>query len=807
MDEDYIQDIVSKMEESYSSSKSWDEFVAKTAEMADRAKSAMARERLQKKQEILKLRKSIDNDIENFQSGALSVKKSILNDMESRSANAIGNTAKSIHNNIFTPARQKLKNTDLLDVAESGKLDVEIEIAMTHLNNKLEVPKSVPKEAIEIAKVYNEINKARLLYQKDAGIIIDERADFTDTRSYDVDAVYKAGHKEFAKDILANMDEAGLKHTFKNKWEDRKFIADYLKNAWEKITSLERGDYSVDEGAFKKKFSELGSSQARSIQLKPGGNVAIMKKYGNGKSLFHSLYDNSYRDAKKAAAASKYGMNPEKFIKNKIKIVRSLLETEARENPSEKLQKEIKSLVGLEEKAVAAIRTSLGRNRNSPIRGMAENVVNGGKSLSMMISLGKVALSAVPDIATSVSFYASTTGRPYFQAAFDNLRQSMKALNSKQKLELADSFRIFQENVVGSMAAKAGVDEVAQPGALKTASTLFMKSTGLPWWDKWRKTSIAATGSNWVAKNIDNSFDDLNPRLKYSLGLFEINKQDFEFLKNGVFENGKDKYVGVDVLNDLPDELYAKHYGVKDGGFAKRELTKKFSNYLNEFSELGTPTPGSRQKRLLRANMKEDSAWGLFFSLATQWKDHPTTIATEVIPRIANADPTKHGLYGLQKYDMKSMGHFTLGMTAFGYVGVVLNDLARNEEPSDPFNIDTITQSFLRGGSGGLVGDYLLSDYDNNYRNIAQDLLGPTAGKLVDASKIWSAVRNGEGEKAYKKAVKTISKNMPLQNHLLFGPVVKDMLLDNWIETTDPGYKKRAQRRRAKQGKEKFVDF
>lgn len=140
-------------------------------------------------------------------------------------------------------------------------------------------------------------------------------------------------------------------------------------------------------------------------------------------------------------------------------------------------------------------------------------------------------------------------------------------------------------------------------------------------------------------------------------------------------------------------------------------------------------------------------------------------------------------------------GKFNLAMlmamgTAGGYLSGVARDALGGKNPKPLYtdqgpNWEAINDSAIRGGSLGILGDMLLSDYDRNFKTFLGAVGGPILGQA-------DAVMALKGEALAGKSIagpagKLLLDNAPLINLFYLRPMMNYLVLWNLEEMLSPG--------------------
>jgi len=801
-----IENIVNDFNDVLQTSPNTAAFLAKANGIKDGIQSSLSIEKAESRREILRTLKDIDNMQVSRVKGT-SPKKFLLNKIEGRSQLSTGVKAEVIPKNIIAQTQQRLKAEGLEEFAISSGLgtDIDIGTAAIRLKNNGDLSGFSP-EVIKSAEILNELNQNRLMALRDGNVNVGEALDFLDTRFHHKDIMIEKKAPVWKAFMLNHMGEEEMRLTFGNKWDDVKFREKWLDEAYERIISPERGAYFPSmEPSKRVRVSEVSFKQ-RKIHLTPEGDVRYSQEWGNGRSLLQGAMKNAERDGRIGAIMQDWGVNPVKAVENRVGIFKSMLETEARANPdrAESIRAEIVELEqGLPDMKFA-MELLQRRNRNSNTVGLLEKRVNNGRDVISMSSLGAVTVSSLVDPANATSFISSTQGRSWFGTHMNYFKNLIKNLSADEKSFAKKELRFIEEDI-GAAAAERFGGSASGRGLTSRMVATFMKTVGIAQWTDHNKLTSVRTLSNILADDAEISWKNLPPQARQSFELFEINQKDRDVLKWTVTDLA-DGYpiMSVDKIDTIQDAVFVDAFGKSVNiPFAKRKLEIKLMGLLNEADQLGVPTPGHKTKRILSFGNKADSKMGIAASLAVQFKQHPTVLATEVIPRIAKSDPTRNTNWG-------ALTQFGAGLTTYGAMVLMIKDLLSNKEVDVQANLSDpkfLIRAALKGGTFGLAGDFMLAEYDNSYRNFSTDLLGPTAQKANHLFKAFSFLKAGEGDKALKEFTTLADKTTPYQNHILFGPAVQLAQDHLTRKLGDPEHRARKQKREAEGGVEQLINF
>jgi hypothetical protein len=159
-------------------------------------------------------------------------------------------------------------------------------------------------------------------------------------------------------------------------------------------------------------------------------------------------------------------------------------------------------------------------------------------------------------------------------------------------------------------------------------------------------------------------------------------------------------------------------------------------------------------------------------------------------------------------------GKFDLAMlmamgTALGYVSMSLKEMVAGRTPKPlvqdgELQWNVINDAAIRGGSLGMLGDVMLTQYDNDYRGFLKTLSGPAFGQLDTLFDMKSRAMAGESIKG--PAGKLLIDNTPFINLFYLRPVLDYFVLWNLREMLSPGYLQKMDERYRDAGQEYLIE-
>jgi len=370
------------------------------------------------------------------------------------------------------------------------------------------------------------------------------------------------------------------------------------------------------------------------------------------------------------------------------------------------------------------------------------------------------------------------------------LRGRAKGAEREIVLDLLD---VAFDGMLGTVARRFSFNS-GIPGNMSKLTNLFFKVNRLQWWTDMMKEGQALMLSRHIARNLGRAFDDLDVRLRDSLRVHGISQEKWNIIQKAKFKiaNGRE-HITPDALRELDASAFK---GLVKGKAteskllrARQDLEDEFRSFFVTESDFGVPTPGARERALIRAG-RPGSVLGSISELFWQFKMFPLTLITKVWPRLMKA-----GAPGIV--------HLMAMTTLLGYASLSIKDMLKGRTPRDPFSVKTWTSAFVNGGGAGIYGDFLFQDFNIYGRDFLSTVSGPTFGKVQDLARIWAAARQGNPDAA-SKTIKLIMDSAPFSN-LFFTKLATDYLFMWHIqEALNPGYLRRLEKRVKDENKQRF---
>lgn len=339
----------------------------------------------------------------------------------------------------------------------------------------------------------------------------------------------------------------------------------------------------------------------------------------------------------------------------------------------------------------------------------------------------------------------------------------------------------------------------------------------------WTKSLRQAFGAMMEAKvgDMASKYDSMAKLPETDRKIFEaigINDTDWAIYRLAKpFEYKGNKLMNSEAIENIPVGDIRKMAGLRSNAEAeivRQDAAIKFVSLVAEQSEQAILQPGALSQSTLSSDSRRGTVYGELGSLMTQFKSFPMAFFRQTLMERANFQATGYNPWVFRAKMMAST-------TMLGAVAVLLNELASGKDMRDFEKDGALTklarEGFLKGGGlgfGNEVIEALTGSVENPWSS-GTKVLGPGIGYLVGnvAPTIGYGVQYAasglEDEKAQKNFTKNLYKSTigaaPGQNLWFLKGFLHNVMLDDFQEMANPGYKQRAKERIAKQGQEYWL--
>jgi hypothetical protein len=410
-----------------------------------------------------------------------------------------------------------------------------------------------------------------------------------------------------------------------------------------------------------------------------------------------------------------------------------------------------------------------------------------------MARLGGTLITSFADLAP----YMGTTnfqGRGLLTGLFEAINGLLGG-NNRAAMEVLE---VVSNSIVVSNRGNVFGDGSDLTGSIGNLRNKFFKWNGLNGWVANLKSSMALGVAKFYGSLSETKFFNLEKRERNFLTLYGIDEGKWDMLRSiKTLAVDNKRYLTAEGAKDISDSVINKYLGRKLSARElrnfKNDLELTWRNVLNDQGTHGTPEPDTQIRAITTMGSIKGTYMGEINRFIMQYKNFAVSLYKKILRREMDSyGPDESKLIGASMLASTLM----LG-TIIGYIVLSVKDMLSGRSPRDPKKLSVIMQSFVQGGGGGIYGDFLMSEIQNQYGNgIFETALGPTASdikKFIDMVKTMN-----EPKKAGKKFLELAEGHTPFIN-LYYTKAAYDYLIGYQIkEYLDPGFFKRMKDRNEK---------
>ena len=692
---------------------------------------------------------------------------------------AIGLKQATLENNEITKLVNAIRNLgkDAWNDFSEGRIDLEI------MREMIGEPTGV-KGAKDIARILKESQNSWRLRLNDLGANIGELDDWITRTTHDTEKMATASKNSrlLEDNRLAWVEyiqtKLNLKRTFADV-NDPVEISKILSSIYDSLMTGDHLKYGGTNSIYgtKNVTNRLNSSRVlhfKDLQARQEYNI----KFGEP-SLQTSVFNVLTSSAKNIVMMQELGTNPQdtfnkilallkkKYKSSDYKIVRDL---------------NFDNFQG----AFAQVDGSANIAGSQTLAKIGEVV----RSTGDMARLGGTAITSFADLApymTSTNFQ----GRGLLTGLFEAINGLLGG-NNKAAME---ALEVVSNSVIASNRGNVFNDGADSFGGLNNLRNKFFKWNGLNGWVASLKSSMALGVSKFYGSLSETKFFNLEKRERNFLTLYGIDEGKWDMLRSiKTLAADNKRYLTAEGAKDIPDSVINKYLGRKLSARQlrnfKNDLELTWRNVLNDQGTHGTPEPDSQIRSITKMGTVKGTYMGELNSFIMQYKNFSVSLYKKILRREMDSyGPDESKLIGASMLASTLM----LG-TIFGYIVLSVKDMLSGRSPRDPKKVSVLMQAFVQGGGGGIYGDFLMSEVQNQYGNgVFETALGPTASdikKFIDMVKTMN-----EPKKAGKKFLQLAEGHTPFIN-LYYTKAAYDYLIGYQIkEYLDPGFFNRMKKR------------
>jgi len=411
------------------------------------------------------------------------------------------------------------------------------------------------------------------------------------------------------------------------------------------------------------------------------------------------------------------------------------------------------------------------------------------RSLQTMAKLGGAFISAFSDVAF-IAANRMYQGRSLMDSWGDAFSAVFRGMNSGEMREFADRLGVGIEGQLGDFMSRFNASDDI-PGQTSKMMSMFFKLNLLQPWTESNKRGVTLMIANDLGREASKSFNKLPDDLQRLLSIYDIDAAKWNKARKGA-KKGPD---GRTYL--IPGEI------------EDISLRQNFFALLVSEADNAVPSPGARERAILRRGYRPGTAAGEGIRFLTQFKSFGVTALTKPLGRqfygygaATMGDQLKRG-FGANM----GLVNAVVGTTVMGYFVMQLKEVMKGREMR-PHTPETLLAAAMQGGGLGIYGDFLFGEANRYGGGTLQTLAGPfvsEASELVDLLQRTRGVVLGGDEDIGGDFLRFVKGNVPLGNLFYTKQAMDYLIWYQFQEALNPGYLRRMERRVERENNQKFV--
>jgi hypothetical protein len=720
----------------------------------------------------------------------------------------------SIHGKYIGRLVAGLEKEGLLGDFRSGKLSRDIYTEMEQLSLEEGIPgSSGSPEAMKIAKILNDITDEMVSRQNRAGAYISKVPGYVIRQTHDVGEIRKAGglgpgqkKKSYAAWQAFVMPLLDPEKTYAGRDPEL-----FLRNVHDALYSGIHGEIpdEVIISGIRANPSISASKDNTVLHFKDADSAWKYNQKFGIRDLKAQIFSDIFYRSRSIALMENMGPSG---VANWESTIREL-QLIAREGPESAAQSDSLRTWKLQ----AALDTVTGKS-DIPVNFTLARNVNVARSLTILSKMGGVVISSLSDKVFMNSELAHQ-GLGMIDRWIGQLRQfAIRSDDEKRTLRLMG---VALDGVVGNTVSRYTMHST-MTGAMHALQQKMFDLNFLNWWTDSNKAAAAELMSAHLGEHAGMTHAELPHELSRLLSLYDITPARWDAIRSTAYFKEAPDYRNVEVVNrhddenttkiitpdqlrNVPDETIDKLLGDQKPTVANRlrerdRLDTQLRAYYRDRVDIAVPTPGAAEKKYATwGGMRPGTPWGEAARLIMMFKSFPITIMTRVLGREvygSGSDTLGHWLMNDHRGKFHTAQLIAM-LTIAGYMSSAIRDALKGRTPrrlvedDGTINYSTLQDAAARGGGLGIMGDYLLNDYDRGYRNALSQAAGPVLGQIDPLADAFTRAKRGEFDSALDKTGKLALDNTPFINLFYMRPALDYLIFWNMQEAMTPGSLKR----------------
>ncbi len=467
-----------------------------------------------------------------------------------------------------------------------------------------------------------------------------------------------------------------------------------------------------------------------------------MQAFGHGNLLLERIHDTIERTARQVALMQMLGTNPKGNFNTILRRIQEVYRSDL--DGVKKFQQSVASLQNtmgwLDGSNSIPANTGLARFGGATRSGIVSSFL-GGVGLTHLVS----ALVTVP------SEMAAHGVNNRLETMAKLVQAWIKGKGPEERQRRLAELGAYADSGMRHIRAQFDPNDYPVPGVMSYLANQTLKWSGIHWIFDMSKGMVRDWLSHILGAGLSKPFGQLEPHHANMLRRYRIHEGDWELLRtvHPRMENGLPYLTPADVmridrgaaerlLRDrgvIAPEAFGEHVINPIVDHYLRDLQDSLITYFGDSANRSIVTPGVRERAMLMRNTKPGDVGGEILRSVTQFKMWPLAAFDQTL--------RKDIFTSLNKTNMVwNLGVLLAMSTVFGYMRMLVNDLAVGRPPRDPRNPATLLAGAAQGGGTGILGDFLFGQTNRFGGGLVATIGGPLAGDVDSFLQIWNRFRN-----------------------------------------------------------------
>jgi hypothetical protein len=759
----------------------------------------------------IKIRKAVDSVIVNFKGNEEEGLSAILvgSNLEKAGSRASAALSQlSEYRKLSSAFYEKLRQNKLVEFFSEANEDIDRRVSRTIW--ELGEGKSVTekrKEVIELAKIMSDYSESVRLKLNNLGANIGKLPGWIVRQTHDPFQIRNAAKvlKELsgkqADDLDGDTDRnlkawkdyiiPKLKDETFNGFDNKDEFLNYVYN------SLSRNEHIVTDGS-------SGSYGSRDITKNMNAKRVLLfktaddwfdynKKFGFG-NLRESFFFGLQRSANNIGLMNVLGTKPEQNFNTIKGLVAKNLVKQGR--TTERIAKNDRAFQYQLDEITGRV------NMVSSFSGAKWSAIT--RSITNMTKLGGAVISSFTDI-HNYARELKWQGKTYLSGVQEAMSSLSKIKSSERKIAIAQQLGFINDNIINDLAGRYSTGDVLNKGFTKVQRTFF-KLNLLRWWtDSLKEGSILGLG-NYVAKQRNIAFANLDNKFKRLITHFGIDEKIWNTIRKMAVETAEDgtEFFSIRNIDNLTNKeilplMDMQNPSQRQIDLFKDNLKTKITGIFVDRSSFAVIEPDARVRAFMKQGLLAGTPAGEAIRFMGQFKAFAISFTQKALGRelaAIKAGRTAEGVFGI--------ANLFIGATIAGYISNSVLDILKGKTPKDPTDYKTWLASAARGGGLGIYGDFLFQESKNN-AGVLATLAGPVISEAAKVYKILDYIKDGNIDAAQRQAYKSVIGNVPFLNLFYLKTVFDYAIGYQMMETLSPGYLRRMERQMERDSNQEFL--